>query len=104
MNTESEDRTPTVELSRYQASGYAPGAGVLRRALWYVVHEVVFASALFPFYRLKRWLLRLFGAHAGREVIIKPRVRIKHPWRLSIGEHTWLGEGVWIDNLGPAQK
>jgi len=26
-------------------------------------------------------------------------VRVKNPWRLVIGDHCWLGEAVWIDNL-----
>jgi putative colanic acid biosynthesis acetyltransferase WcaF len=26
-------------------------------------------------------------------------VRVKFPWRLSIGAHSWIGESVWIDNL-----
>ena len=30
---------------------------------------------------------------------VKPRVTIKHPWRLRLGDHVWIGEGVWIDNL-----
>jgi putative colanic acid biosynthesis acetyltransferase WcaF len=45
-------------------------------------------------------LLRLFGASVGKGVIIKPRVNIKYPWKLTIGNHVWIGEGVWIDNLG----
>jgi putative colanic acid biosynthesis acetyltransferase WcaF len=32
-------------------------------------------------------------------VIIKPGVRVKYPWRLSIGDNSWLGEDCWIDNL-----
>lgn len=44
-------------------------------------------------------MLRLFGAKIGCGVVIKPRVNIKYPWNLTIGDHTWIGEGVWIDNL-----
>lgn len=44
--------------------------------------------------------MRLFGADVGKCVVIKPRVNIKYPWNLAIGEHSWIGEGVWIDNLG----
>jgi putative colanic acid biosynthesis acetyltransferase WcaF len=31
--------------------------------------------------------------------VIKPAVNIKYPWKLQIGEHSWIGEKVWIDNL-----
>jgi len=48
----------------------------------------------------KKFLLRVFGAHVGNGVIIKPHVSIKYPWKLKIGNHSWIGEGVWIDNLG----
>ena len=45
-------------------------------------------------------MLKLFGAKIGKGVVIKPSVNIKYPWKLSIGDHTWIGENVWIDNLG----
>jgi putative colanic acid biosynthesis acetyltransferase WcaF len=44
-------------------------------------------------------ILRLFGASIGRGVVIKPHVRVKFPWKLKIGDHSWIGESVWIDNL-----
>ena len=31
--------------------------------------------------------------------MIKPHVRIKYPWRLRIGDHCWIGQDAWIDNL-----
>lgn len=31
--------------------------------------------------------------------MIKPHVSIKYPWNLVIGNHVWIGEEVWIDNL-----
>ena len=89
-----------VDLSKFDNSWYYPGAGIIRRLLWYGVNIVIFLSPLFPFYSLKRWLLRLFGAKLGKGVIVKPRVNIKYPWFLEIGDNVWIGEGVWIDNLG----
>jgi putative colanic acid biosynthesis acetyltransferase WcaF len=44
-------------------------------------------------------LLRLFGAKVGKGVCIKPGLRVKFPWYLEVGDHTWLGEDLWIDNL-----
>ena len=32
---------------------------------------------------------------------IKPGVRVKFPWRLTVGDHAWIGENAWIDNLAP---
>lgn len=57
-------------------------------------------SSLFPMMGFKKWLLRKFGAKIGKGVFIKPSVNIKYPWNLTIGDDTWIGEGVWIDNLG----
>jgi len=71
----------------------------LKRILWYFVNVIFFRSALNPFNGLKIFLLRLFGAKVGKDVIIKPSVNIKYPWRLTIGNYIWIGENVWIDNL-----
>ncbi len=43
--------------------------------------------------------MRLFGARVGKNVIIKPHVSIKYPWKLVVGNNVWIGEDVWIDNL-----
>jgi putative colanic acid biosynthesis acetyltransferase WcaF len=100
MNTDSgKKNNPIVDLANYRITGYVPGAGPLRRGLWYIANALVLSGSLFPFYGPKRALLRLFGAQIGEAVIIKPRVNIKHPWRLTVGDHCWIGEGVWIDNL-----
>ena len=56
-------------------------------------------SALVPFSGLRVKLLRLFGACVGRGVVVKPGVRVKYPWRLTIGDHCWIGEDCWIDNV-----
>jgi putative colanic acid biosynthesis acetyltransferase WcaF len=56
-------------------------------------------NPLNPISSVKIRLLRCFGAKIGKGVVIKPSVNIKYPWNLSIGDYTWIGENVWIDNL-----
>lgn len=51
----------------------------------------------------RRLILRAFGALIGKRVVFKPGVRIKFPWRLEIGDDSWIGEDVWIDNLALVQ-
>ena len=43
--------------------------------------------------------MKIFGASIGVGGRIKPNVKITCPWLLSIGDHCWLGENLWIDNL-----
>lgn len=90
-----------MNLARYDNRHYHPGAGLVKRALWYVVNALLFHSWLWPESRLKCALLRAFGARIGDKVVVKPRVNIKYPWNLRLGDHVWLGEGVWIDSLAP---
>jgi putative colanic acid biosynthesis acetyltransferase WcaF len=67
--------------------------------LWYLVNALFFTNYVFPFSAIKVILLRAFGAKIGNGVVIKPNVNIKYPWLLEIGDHVWIGEQVWIDNL-----
>ena len=60
-------------------------------------------TAFFPISYLKVLLLRLFGAKIGKGVVIKPSVNIKYPWNLEVGDYSWIGEHVWIDNLALVQ-
>ncbi|MCW3076449.1 MAG: wcaF [Bacteroidetes bacterium] len=85
-------------LSTFDNSWYKPGGSKLKRALWYFISAYFFKSS-FPFYGVKRFLLRAFGAKIGKDVTIKPHVSIKYPWKLEVGDHVWIGEQVWIDNL-----
>jgi putative colanic acid biosynthesis acetyltransferase WcaF len=88
-----------VNLSQYNNLWYRPGSG-FKRFVWHYIHALFFNSGIFPFYGLKVFLLRLFGAKVGKGVLIKPHVTIKYPWFLEIADFTWIGEQVWIDNLG----
>ena len=88
-----------TDLSTFNNSWYKPGAGFIKRTLWYYTNVFFFLNPWNPFCSLKVFLLRLYGAKIGKGVIIKPSVNIKYPWFLKIGNHVWIGENVWIDNL-----
>ena len=45
-------------------------------------------------------MLVAFGARIGKGFVIKPAVNIKYPWKLKVGDDVWIGENVWIDNIG----
>ena len=92
-----------VDLSRFNNSWYRPGRSKLTQAAWFFLGLPILRSSMIPSSGLRVRLLRLFGASIGTGVVIKPGVRIKYPWLLTIGNHSWLGEDCWIDNLAPVR-
>ena len=88
----------STDLSRFAIDDYKQGPRI-KVFIWFFINYYIFDSA-FPWpYKFKKLLLVWFGAKVGDGLVIKPKVRIKYPWRLSIGNHCWIGESVWIDNL-----
>ena len=88
-----------TDLASYNNFWYKPGAGTIKQMFWYFINTLFFMNPLFPFSELKVLLLRAFGARIGKGVVIKPSVNIKYPWNLTVGNNSWIGEKVWIDNL-----
>ena len=88
-----------TDLSLYDNSWYHIGAGNFKNILWYFCNILFVKCSLQPLSVIMVRLLRLFGAKIGKGVVIKPGVNIKYPWNLSIGDYSWIGENVWIDNL-----
>lgn len=68
--------------------------------IFWVLASRLFLETRFPWpSNLKCTLLRLFGAKIGTRVIVKPAVKIKRPDLIVIGNCSWIGERVWIENI-----
>lgn len=87
-----------MRLDRYEVNDFDRGTDRTTELFWMFMSAILVESWL-PGSRWRVWLLRLFGASIGPGCVIKPRAKIKFPWRLSVGAHCWIGERVWIDNL-----
>jgi len=93
----------TTRLKKVNNAAYRTtiviGAGRFRQVAWYFTNLVFFTNPFNVLSGLKVRLLKAFGARLGVGVVIKPAVNIKFPWKLQVGDHVWIGENVWIDNL-----
>ena len=87
-----------VNNAAYQTS-IKINASKIKQAIWYLVNVLFFKNPINVSSGSKVLLLRLFGATIGHVVVIKPSVNIKYPWKLKVGDQSWIGEEVWIDNL-----
>ncbi|MBW4575252.1 MAG: WcaF family extracellular polysaccharide biosynthesis acetyltransferase [Aphanothece sp. CMT-3BRIN-NPC111] len=88
-----------MRLDCYTLGTYTPGAPYWKQLFWYFLGEPLVRSHWLPNSFLKVWILRSFGSKIGQQVRIKPGVRVKFPWRLTVGDYVWIGENAWLDNL-----
>ena len=68
--------------------------------LWWIVEAFLFHPSPQVLYGWRRFLLRLFGARIGRGVLIRPSASVTYPWKLTIGDWSWIGDSVTLYSLG----
>jgi putative colanic acid biosynthesis acetyltransferase WcaF len=86
------------DLSKFNNEWYKPGSK-LKILIWFFCNAFFLQNKYNPFSKIKVIVLRLFGAKIGTGVMLKQSISVKYPWKLTIGNDTWIGENVWIDNL-----
>jgi putative colanic acid biosynthesis acetyltransferase WcaF len=105
----SDDNTPDCkppEKGAYQdlsRSRLPPGFRGRRGwyvQLWWLVQASLFAGSPQFMYGWRRWLLRRFGAKIGTKVLLRPSVTVTYPWKVRIGDHSWIGDEVVLYSLG----
>lgn len=68
--------------------------------LWWIIENSVFRLSPQVFYGWRRFLLRLFGAKIGKNVKIRSTVKITYPWKVEVGENSWVGDDCVLYSLG----
>ena len=67
---------------------------------WWIAQSLLFHTSPQFMYGWRRFLLRAFGARIGKGVLIRPSVSVTYPWKLSIGDFSWIGDQVTLYTLG----
>jgi putative colanic acid biosynthesis acetyltransferase WcaF len=88
------------DLSKFTVPADFRGRNKIYTQLWWFVQGSLFRFSPKFMYRFRNSLLRLFGAKIGNGVLIRPTATITYPWKLSVGDYTWIGDESIIYNLG----
>ena len=105
MNQESVNLSPVlnakplIDLRQYHQAGFDRGRPSWYVMLWWLVQSVAFPLTPHPFNSLRCQLLRLFGAKIGQAVLIRPTARFTYPWKVEIGDYSWIGDDVVFYSL-----
>lgn len=87
------------DLSRFSVPKGLRGRSGIYVQLWWLVQATLIRLSPQPFYGWRAFWLRRFGAKAGKNLILRPSVRVTYPWKLEIGDNVWLGDRVELYNL-----
>ena len=85
---------PLIDLRTYDLSNFDRGKPTWIIMLWWLVQAIAFPLTLHNFNRSRCYLIRLFGAEIGTGVVIRPSARFIFPWKVKIGDYSWIGDDV----------
>jgi putative colanic acid biosynthesis acetyltransferase WcaF len=90
---------PWIDLRRYDQSHFDRGRPGWLVLLWWLLQAIVFPLTPHSIHAPRRKLLQLFGAQIGRGVVIRPTARFTYPWKVQIGDYSWVGDDVVFYSL-----
>lgn len=66
---------------------------------WWIFQALIIGLSPQVMYGWRRFWFRIFGAKIGTDVLLRPSVRMTYPWKVAIGDYSWLGDGVELYSL-----
>jgi len=91
--------TEYQQLDKFRLPDRFRGRSAVIVQIWWIVQETLFAWSPQFMYGWRRFLSRLFGAKIGQKVLLRPSVRMTYPWKVTIGDNSWIGDNVALYTL-----
>jgi len=88
-----------IKLKNYNQDNYDRGRSSVFIFLWWVVQGTLFRFSLHNAYNWRAKLLRLFGSNIGEKTKIRASSKFHYPWKVSIGDYSWIGDNVQFYSL-----
>jgi putative colanic acid biosynthesis acetyltransferase WcaF len=93
------ERPVYQDLSRFHLPPGFRGRPAWFVQLWWLVQALLFHTSPQVLFGWRRFLLRLFGARIGKGVLIRPSATITFPWKVTIGDYSWIGDDAVLYSL-----
>jgi putative colanic acid biosynthesis acetyltransferase WcaF len=87
------------DLTRFRLPEGYRGRSAWFVQLWWLFDALVVRPSPQVLYFWRRFALRMFGARIGRNVLIRPGVRVTFPWKVEIGDHCWIGDNATLYSI-----
>jgi putative colanic acid biosynthesis acetyltransferase WcaF len=88
------------DLSSFRTPDGFRGRSAWFVQFWWIVQALLLHTSPQAFFRWRVFLLRCFGAKIGKGVKFRPSASVTYPWKLSIGDYSWIGDEVVLYSLG----
>jgi putative colanic acid biosynthesis acetyltransferase WcaF len=88
------------DLSSFKVPESFRGKSKITVQIWWIIQATLFNWSPQVLYGWRAFLLRLFGAQIGKHVRIRSSVKVTYPWKVKIGEYTWIGDDCVLYSLG----
>ncbi len=92
---------PWMDLGRYDQSHFDRGRSGWFILVWWFVQAIAFPLTPHFANALRARILRAFGAKIGSNVVIRPTARFTYPWKVEIGDNSWVGDDVVFYSFEP---